>query len=215
MQFAASRHHRASVGPSRRRTVQINCLCSGRGIGGTISSVKTAWTSAHDQHFAIVVHYCRSPITSPVIAIRHRTPSTSASNIKIPCDLARPSTEHLSIRRSKHEWIKSRQSQMRRSQVAPGCCCALPYLRLHIDIIDRIDRATDHEDISIGQRGVRRIPSSIVHVRQPRPGIVQRVIRVGIGQPHKVVSVSTGYKKLSIGQKGMAGTENVCSWLRS
>ncbi len=93
---------------------------------------------------------------------------------------------------------------MRCAQVAPGCHCTLPHLRLDIDIIARIDRATDYEHVSVRQRGVRRVPSTVVHIRQPRPGIGQRVIRVGIGQPDKVVYVSTGHQELSVRQKGMA-----------
>jgi hypothetical protein len=68
----------------------------------------------------------------------------------------------------------------------------------------RIDPAGDYEHVSVWQRRARGIPSTVIHIRQPRPGIIQRVIRVSIGQPHKVVYVSTGYQELSIGQKGMA-----------
>jgi hypothetical protein len=93
---------------------------------------------------------------------------------------------------------------MRCAQVAPGGRCHLPYLRLDIDTHRRIDPATDHEHVSVRQRGARRVPSTVIHIRQTRPGIVPGIIRVGIGQPHKVVYVSTGYEELSIGQKGRA-----------
>ncbi len=99
---------------------------------------------------------------------------------------------------------------MRCGQVAPRCRRGLPYLRLDIDV-PRSDPATGHEDVSVRQRGVRGVPSTVVHIRQPRPGIVQRIIRVGVGQPHIAVYVSTGYQELSIRQKGMAGAEDVCS----
>jgi hypothetical protein len=70
----------------------------------------------------------------------------------------------------------------------------------------RIDPAGDYQHVSVRQRGARRVPSTVIHIRQPGPGIVQRVIRVGIGQPHiaSVVKMSTGYEKLSIRQKRMA-----------
>jgi hypothetical protein len=77
-------------------------------------------------------------------------------------------------------------------------------LRFDIDIVARIDRATDYEHVSIRQRGIRRVPSAVGHVRQPRPGIVERVICVGVGQADKVLYISTRYEELSIGQKGMA-----------
>jgi len=165
--------------------------------------VKIAWASAHNQYLAFIVHHCRSPITSPVVAIRHRAPSTSASNIKISSNLAGPSTKHLSVRRHKHEWIEERQCQVRCSQIAPGCRCTLPYLRLDIDV-SRSDRATDHQHVSVRQGSGRRIPPTIIHVRQPCPAIVQRVKLVGVGQSHIVVYVSTGNEELSIRQKGVA-----------
>ncbi len=203
VEFASSRHHRSSVGPSRIRTVQVNDLCGFSWVSGAIASIKSAWASAHEQYFAVVVHHCRSPITSPVVAIPHRAPSASASNIKVSGRLAGPSTERLSVRRNKHEWIE-RQRQVRCGQVAPGCRCGPPYLRLDIDTHCRIDPATDREHVSVRQRGARRVPSTVVHIRQSRPAIVQGVIRVGVRQPHQVVYVPTSYQELSIGQKGMA-----------
>jgi hypothetical protein len=203
VEFASSRHHRPSVGPSGIRTVQIDDLGSRRWIGSAIVRVKSAWASTHDQDLAVIVHHCRSPITSSVVAIPHRVPSTSASNIKISSNLAWPSTEHFAVRRNKHVWVEERQCQVRCAQIAPGCGCSLPYLRLDIDV-SRGDRATDHQHVSVRQGSGRRIPPTIIHVRQPGPGIVQRVIRVSVGQPHKVVYVSTSYEELSIGEKGKA-----------
>jgi hypothetical protein len=202
VEFASSRHHRSSVGPSGIRTVQIDDLCSRRWIGSAIR-VKSACTSTHEQHLAVIVHHCRSPVTSPIVAISHRAPSTSAGNIKVPRRLGGPSTEYLAVRRIKHVW-KERQRQVRCAQVAPRCRCTPPYLRLDIDTLRRTDPATGHEDVSVWQRSARRVPSTVIHIRQPRPGIVQRVIRVGIWQPHKVIYVSTGYQELSIRQRGKA-----------
>jgi len=214
VEFAPSRHHRSSVFPSGTRTVEVDDLCGCGWVGGTIGRVKSAWASAHEQYLAVVVHHCRSPITSPVIAIPHRAPSTCATNIKVPGRLAGPSTEHFSVGRNKHIRIE-RQRQVRGGQIAPGARCTLPYLRLDIDTHRRIDPATDREHVSIRQRGARRVPSTVVHIRQPRPGIVQGVIRVGVGQPRPGAYVSPGYQELSIGQKGKARTENVCSYMRS
>jgi hypothetical protein len=148
------------------------------------------------------------------VAIRHRAPSTTASTIKVSGRLAGPGTEHVAVRRNKHEWIE-RQSQVRCGEIAPGSHCALPYLRLDIDTHRRIDPATDHQHVSVRQRGARRVPSTVVHIRQPRPSIVQRVIRIGVAQPNPAVHVSPGYEELSIAQKGMARTENVCSCMRN
>jgi hypothetical protein len=106
VELASSRHHRSSVGPSGIRTVQIDDLGSRRWISGAISSVKSAWASAHHQYLAVIVHHCRSPVTRPVVAVSHRAPSTSATNIKISSNLARPSTEHLSVRCNKHVWVE-------------------------------------------------------------------------------------------------------------
>ncbi len=80
----------------------------------------------------------------------------------------------------------------------------MPHLRFDIDIIARIDRATDYEHVSIRQRGIRRVPSAVVHVRQPRPSVVPGAIRVRVGQADIVLLVSTRYKELAIGQKGVA-----------
>jgi hypothetical protein len=93
---------------------------------------------------------------------------------------------------------------VRCAEVAPGSRCGLPYLRLDIDTLRRIDPATNHEYVSVRKRGTRRVPATIIHIRQQRPGIVERVIRAGIRQPHIGTHVSTGYEELSIGQKGMA-----------
>jgi hypothetical protein len=191
VEFASSRHHRSSVLPSGTGTIQVNDLCGCRGISGAIANVKSAWAPAHDQHLTIIVHHCCSPITSPVVAIPYGAPSTSASNIKVPRRLSRPSAEYPSVRRRKHVWIE-RLRQMRCGQVAPGSSRTLPYLRLHIDV-SRGDRATDRQHVSVRQGGARRIPSTVIHVRQARPGIVQRIIPVGIGQPHPGAYVSTGY----------------------
>ena len=214
VEFASSRHHRPSVLPSGTGTIQVNDLCGRRGISGAISSVKSAWASTHEQYLAVIVHHCRSPITRPVVAVSHRAPSASASNIKISSNLAGTSTEHLPVRRHKHEWIEEWQCQMRCGQITPPSPCTLPDLRLDIGDV-RCDRATDHEHVAVRQRGVRWIPSTVVHIRQARPGIVQRVICVSIGQPHIVVYVPTCHEELSIRQKGKARTENVCSCVRS
>src|SRR5678815_17115 len=104
---------------------------------------------------------------------------------------------------------------MCRGQVAPRSRCTLPYLRL--DVGSRgIDRATDHKHVSVRQRGARRIPSTVVHIRQSGPGVIQRVIRIGVGQPDPVAYLlPTGYEELSIDQRGEAGTENVSSYMLS
>jgi hypothetical protein len=202
VESASSGHHRSSVLPSRRGTVQVDYLCGFRWVSVT-SFVKCAGASAYDQYFAVIVHHCRSPITSPpVVAIRHRTPRTAASNIKVPGYLTRPRTEQLSIRRHKHVWIEW-QSQVRCAEVAPRRRSTLPYLRLNIGN-PRPDRATDHEHISVRQRGVGWIPSTVIHIRQPSPGIVQWVICIGVGQPNPRVYVPTGYEELSVRKKGMA-----------
>jgi hypothetical protein len=201
--FASSGHHRSSVRPDGSRSVQVDDLCGVR-WERAIASVKPTGASTHHQHFAVIIHHCRSPITSPVIAIPDGTPRASASNIKIPCHLTGPSAEHVAVRGNKHEWIKSGQCQVRSGQVAPGCRCCLPHLRFDIDIIARIDRATDYEHVSIRQRGIRWVPSALVHVRQPRPGVIPGVIHVSVGQADIVGHISTRYKELPIGQKGMA-----------
>jgi hypothetical protein len=104
---------------------------------------------------------------------------------------------------------------MRRGQVAPRSRCILPHLRL--DVGSRgIDRATDNEHVSVRQRGVRRVPSTVVHIRQPGPRVAPGVIRVGVRQPDPVAYLlPTGYQELSIGQRGKARTENVCSYMCS
>jgi hypothetical protein len=164
VEFASSRHHRSSVGPSGIRTVQIDDLGSRRWVGGAIARVKIAWASTHNQYLAVIVHHCRSPITSPVVAIPHQTPRTTASNIEVAGRLAGPCVEHLSVRCHKHVWIERRQCQMRCGEIAPGCRCSLPDLRL--DIGDsRCDRATDHEHVAVRQGSGRRIPPTIIHVR--------------------------------------------------
>jgi hypothetical protein len=106
VEFAPSCHHRSSVGPSRIRTVQVYDLCGFRWISGASGRVKSAWTSTHEQYLSVVVHHCRSPITNTVVAICHRAPITSASHIKVPGRLTRPSTEHLAVRRNKHKRIE-------------------------------------------------------------------------------------------------------------
>jgi hypothetical protein len=202
VQFASSRHHRSGVIPSGIRTAQVDDLCGCRGMSVAIGIVKCAWASTHEQYLTLVVHHCRSPITSPVIGNRHRAPITSAISIKVSGCLAGAGTEYLAVRRNKHEWIE-RLSQVRCAQIAPGSRCGPPYLRL--DIVDpRPDRATDHKHVSVGQRGARWIPSTVVHIRQARPCIVQGVISVDAAQSHPVVYVSTGYEELSVGQKRMA-----------
>jgi hypothetical protein len=106
VQFASSRHHRPSVGPSGIRTVQIDDLGSRRWIGVAIGRVKSAWASAHNQYLAVIVHHCRSPITSPVVAIPHQTPRTTASNIEVAGCPAGPSAEHPSVGCHKHVWVE-------------------------------------------------------------------------------------------------------------
>jgi hypothetical protein len=202
VEFTASGHHRGSVLPGRIRTVEIDYLCSCRWIRIATGRVKSAWTPTHEQYLAVIVHHCRSPITSPVVAMPHGTPIASASNAKVPSPLAGPGTEHLSVGRDKHEWIE-RQRQVRCAQISPGSRCTPPYLRLDIDN-PRPDGATDHEHVSVRQRGARRVPSTVVHIRQASPSVVERVIGIGAIQPHPIAYVSTGYEELSIRQKGMA-----------
>ena len=97
------------------------------------------------------------------------------------------------------------------SQVTPGACRCLPDLRLDIDADSGINPAADHKNVAIGQGSVRRIPAAIVHIRQPRPNTVRRVISIRIAQTDPVKYVSAGHEKPSISQKRMTGTENVCS----
>ena len=96
-------------------------------------------------------------------------------------------------------------------EVPPGVCSCLPYLRLDIDTYTGINPTADHKDVSVCQRSVRRVPTAIIHVRPPRPGTVRRVIGIGVRQAEPVSYVSTGHEELSISEKGMAGTEKVCS----
>ena len=39
----------------------------------------------------------------------------------------------------------------------------------------------------------------VVHIGQPRPAICKGIVSVGIGYPHVVTCVSTGYEELSVG----------------
>jgi hypothetical protein len=117
--------------------------------------------------------------------------------------LTGPSTEHLAVRRNKHEWIE-RQRQVRCGQVAPRPRCTLPYLRFDIDTRIHIDPATNHEHVAVRQRGVRRVPSTVIHIGQPRPDIIQGIIPESDAEPDPVVLVPSGYEELSITQKGMA-----------
>ena len=52
---------------------------------------------------------------------------------------------------------------MRRGQIAPRPGRPLPYLRLYIGD-RRPDRSADHQHITVRKRGIRRVPSAIVHV---------------------------------------------------
>jgi hypothetical protein len=106
VQFASSRHHRSSVLPSGIRTVQVYDLCGFRWISGASGRVKSAWTSTHEQYLSLIVHHCRTPFTNTVVATRDWAPITGASHIKVSGRLIRPGTEHLSVRRHKHKWIK-------------------------------------------------------------------------------------------------------------
>src|SRR5437762_13092597 len=100
---------------------------------------------------------------------------------------------------------------MRISQIAPRSSSCLPHLRLHVDTNGRIYPATDHEHITIGEGGISRIPSTIVHVGRRSPGIARETIDVGAGQSHPVADMSTSHQQLPIGQKSVAGAEDVCS----
>ena len=100
---------------------------------------------------------------------------------------------------------------MRGGEISPGADSCLPYLRLNIDAYSGINPTADHKNVSVGQGSVRRVPAAIIHIRQPRPDAIRRIISIRVGQADPVEYVSTGHEKLSISQKGMAGTENVCS----
>jgi hypothetical protein len=69
VKFASSRQHRSSVTPSGTRAVQVDDLCGFRWISGAIGTVKSAWASAYDQYLPVIIHHCRSPIASPIVAI--------------------------------------------------------------------------------------------------------------------------------------------------
>jgi hypothetical protein len=57
VEFASSGHHRLSVRPSGRRTVQVDYLCGFRWIDGAIRLVKSAGASTHNQYLAVIVHH--------------------------------------------------------------------------------------------------------------------------------------------------------------
>src|SRR4029079_8615852 len=50
---ASSRHHRLSVIPSGRGTIQVNYLGGCRWKGGATGIVKPTWASTHEQYFAV------------------------------------------------------------------------------------------------------------------------------------------------------------------
>src|SRR5205814_10294887 len=97
-----------------------------------------------------------------------------------------------------HEGIK-RKSEVRSAQVAPGASRDLPYLGLNVHPLLGIDPPADHQYVSVRQRGVRRVPPTVVHIRQPRPAICKGIVSVGIGYPLVVTCVSTGHEELSVG----------------
>src|SRR3954465_14593162 len=100
---------------------------------------------------------------------------------------------------------------MRTRQIAPGTSNCLPNLRLNVNALTGIHPATDHKHITIRQRGTSRIPATIVHVRQPDPGMVKWAIDVGTWQSHPIADMSANHQQPAIRQEGMARTENVCS----
>src|SRR5213079_1363375 len=103
---------------------------------------------------------------------------------------------------------------MRTSQIAPGSSSCLPNLRLNVNSLAGIHPTTDHKYITIGQGGISRIPATIVHVRQPDPGVVKWAIDVGTGQSHPIADMSANHQQPPIRQEGMARTEDVCSGCR-
>src|ERR1700745_817792 len=100
---------------------------------------------------------------------------------------------------------------MRIRQIAPGSSSCLPDLRLHVDTSCRIYPTTDYKHITVGQTDISRIPATIVHVRERSPGVVKWAIDVGIRQSHPVADMSARHQPPPIGQKSVAGAEDVCS----
>src|SRR4026208_1031174 len=97
-----------------------------------------------------------------------------------------------------HEGIK-RKSEVRWGEVAPGASRGLPYLGLNVHPLLVIDPPADHQHVSVRQRGVRRGPPLAVRIGERRPAICKGIVCVGIGYPHVVTCVSTGYEELSVG----------------
>ncbi len=113
-----------------------------------------------------------------------------------------------------HEWIK-RQNQLRGGKITPGLRRGLPYLRLRVHSLGGVDLARNHQQVAVRERGARRIPPAVIHVRKPGPGVGGRRIGVSVRQTNVVGDVSAGYEQAAVGQKCMARTENVCSYVWS
>src|SRR5207249_2379732 len=108
VELAPSRHHRSSVLPSRSRTVQVNGLygCRGQLGAGSRTRIRSTWTSTSQQHFAIIIHHCRTPVTCSEVIISNKIPSPGAGHVKVSRCLTWPGIKYFAIRRYKHEWIK-------------------------------------------------------------------------------------------------------------
>ena len=71
VELPSSGDHRPSVGPRGSLTGKIDGLCCCRWVYRAIRLVEPARASTREQDFAVIVHHCRSPIASTVVAIPH------------------------------------------------------------------------------------------------------------------------------------------------
>ena len=201
----AGRGHRCHVAPRRVRSVEVDHL---GGRGGGIAP-------AHDQDLAVGVHRRRPvrPLADvPVAEVRprqRRIPRAGARRVEVARPAVRAGVEHLSVRRQVHPGVQ-RQPLLRRSQVPVTAGRRLPHLRQQAAMC-MVVLSRHHQHIAVPQHGRRRVPASLSHLGQRRPGVRERIedARVLRAEGVHVVHRPAGYEHPPVGQEHLTGAEDV------
>ena len=136
----------------------------------------------------VVVHHGRSVIPGRVIGIGKVGPRTRPRGIEVARIHFRPSHDDIAKRRGKGPRIgKNLQHGARQIPPRPGGW--LPHLRQRICALHVINVAGEHQYVSYPERGIRRIPTSVIHIGPGGPHVGHRIVDTRVRQARKGVGI--------------------------
>jgi hypothetical protein len=78
-------------------------------------------------------------------------------------------------------------------QISPGAGCHIPHLRKGVATCRVINVTRNRENVTVGERGVGRVPTAGVHIGDLSPRVRERIVNARVLEANTVGDVSPGY----------------------